>query len=100
MRPKLLMIGALAALAFGAGCRGDDEAIQKELAGIRQEVQAIRAQLSKLGGPPARARPPGPDSKKVYAVGVDGAPSVGRADAPLTVVMASEYSCPWCDKQQ
>jgi protein-disulfide isomerase len=98
MRPKFLVIGTLTALVLGAGCRGNDEAIQKELAGIRQEVQAIRAQLSKQGAP-GRARPPGPDSKKVYAVGVDGVPSVGRADAPLTVVMASEYSCPWCDKQ-
>jgi protein-disulfide isomerase len=79
--------------------RQDDPELRKELSGIRQEVQAIRAQLSKAT-PPPRARPPAPDPGKVYAVATDDAPSMGPADAPLTVVMAYEYACPWCDRQR
>jgi protein-disulfide isomerase len=79
--------------------RQDDPELRKELSGIRQEVQAIRAQLSKAA-PAPRARPPGPDPSKVYAVATDDAPSMGPADAPLTVVMAYEYACPWCDRQR
>jgi protein-disulfide isomerase len=79
--------------------RQDDPELRKELSGIRQEVQAIRAQLSKAA-PTPRARPPGPDPSKVYAVATDDAPSMGPPDAPLTVVMAYEYACPWCDRQR
>jgi len=99
MRSTLALTAVLATLT-AAGCRRDDPQLQKELAGIRQEVQAIRAQLSKQGGPaPARQRPPSPDGNKVYAVGVAGAPAIGKADAPLTLVLAYEYACPWCEKQ-
>jgi protein-disulfide isomerase len=87
-----------ALVATVAGRQGDPE-LKKELSGIRQEVQALRAQLSKAA-PAARARPPGPDPKKVYAVATDDAPSMGPADAPLTLVMAYEYACPWCDRQR
>jgi protein-disulfide isomerase len=93
-------VARLVALALVlAGCRGEDPELKKELSGIRQEVQAIRAQLSKTQ-PAPRARPPGPDPTKVYAVATDGSPSLGPADAPLTVVMAYEYACPWCDRQR
>jgi protein-disulfide isomerase len=100
MRSIFLLTVVLPTLVAAAGCRRDDAALQKELSGIRQEVQAMRAQLSKMGAAPARQRPPGPDPSKVYAVGVDGAPSSGPADAPVTLVLAYEYACPWCDKQR
>lgn len=81
------------------GCHQDNQDIKRELAGLRQDIQALRAQM---GARPmgAAARPAGPDPSKVYAVGVDGAPTVGPAEAPLTVVMAYEYACPWCNKQR
>jgi protein-disulfide isomerase len=92
---------AFAAIAAAlAGCHHDDNDIKKELAGIRQDLQGLRAQLARPGTPPARAQPPGPDPSKVYAVGVDGAPAIGPAAAPLTVVIAYEYACPWCNKQR
>ncbi len=92
---------ALAAIAAAlAGCHHDDEAIKKELAGIRQDLQGLRAQMGRPGAAPAPARPPGPDPAKVYAVGIDGAPAIGPAAAPLTVVIAYEYACPWCNRQR
>lgn len=83
------------------GCHQDNEDIRKEIAGLRQDVQSLRAQVGRAGAAPARPQPPpGPDLAKVYAVGVAGAPSTGPAAAPLTVVIAYEYLCPWCNKQR
>ena len=43
--------------------------------------------------PPAR---PVPDPSAVYRVPVDGRPSRGRADALVTIVMFSDFQCPFC----
>ena len=83
------------------GCHQDNEDIRKEIAGLRQDVQSLRAQVGRAGAAPARPpQPQGPDPAKVYAVGIAGAPSSGPAAAPLTVVIAYEYLCPWCNKQR
>lgn len=83
------------------GCHQDNEDIRKEIAGLRQDVQSLRAQVGRAAPAPARPQPPpGPDPAKVYAVGIAGAPSIGPAAAPLTVVIAYEYLCPWCNKQR
>ena len=83
------------------GCHQDNEDIRKEIAGLRQDVQSLRAQVGRAGAAPARPQQPqGPDPAKVYAVGIAGAPSTGPAAAPLTVVIAYEYLCPWCNKQR
>lgn len=82
------------------GCHQDNEDIRKEIAGLRQDVQNLRAQVGRTGAAPAHPQPQGPDPAKVYAVGIAGAPSIGPAAAPLTVVIAYEYLCPWCNKQR
>lgn len=83
------------------GCHQDNEDIRREIAGLRQDVQSLRAQVGRAGAAPARPQQPqGPDPTKVYAVGIAGAPSIGPAAAPLTVVIAYEYLCPWCNKQR
>lgn len=88
----------VAGAAALAGCHQDNQDIKRELAGLRQDIQALRAQTGKPAA--AAVRPQAPDPTKVYAVGVDGAPTVGPAEAALTVVMAYEYACPWCNKQR
>jgi len=92
---------ALVAVAAAAvpGCHQDNQDIKRELAGLRQDIQTLRAQVARPGAA-ARPQPARPDPAKVYAVAVDGEPSVGPGSAPLTVVMAYEYACPWCNKQQ
>lgn len=89
-----------AVVAALVGCHQDNEDMTKELAGLRQDVQGLRAQLARVGAPAAPQRPQGPDPAKVYAVAVEGAPAIGPATAPLTVVIAYEYACPWCNKQR
>jgi len=89
----------VAAAGMVAGCHQDNQDIKRELAGIRQDIQGLRAQITRPAAP-ARPQPPAPDPAKVYAVGVDGAPAIGPEAAPLTVVIAYEYACPWCNKQR
>ena len=39
-----------------------------------------------------------PDRAKTYAIPVDNAPSVGPADAKVTMVWAYDYACPFCER--
>src|SRR5262245_22847138 len=99
--PLFAAIAAAAAVGGVVWSRSDNRQLRQELTTIRQEVQATRAMVSKIGpsaGAP-RPRPNQPDPSKAYAVGVDGEPAVGKPDALLTVVLAYEYACPWCNKQ-
>jgi protein-disulfide isomerase len=93
MRIAFASIIAAAALV---GCRQDNQDMQRELVELKKEVQALRAQ-------PGRAqaqRPVRPDPSKVYAVAATGQPSIGPASAPVTIVIAYEYACPWCSRQR
>jgi protein-disulfide isomerase len=47
---------------------------------------------------PARPARLEPDRSKTYAVPVDNAPSLGPANAKVTMVVAHEYACPYCEK--
>jgi len=93
-----MRLTAIVAATLLAGCHQDNSEIRRELAGIRQDLQALRTQLGR-GAAPQAQRPPGPDPAKVYAVD-DRAPAVGPANAPVTVVIAYEYACPWCNKER
>lgn len=90
----------IAAALVTVACQTDTQDLQRDVTQLKKDVQAMRAQIARGGGGAAPRRPPSPDPEKVYAVGVDGAPSVGPADAPVTVVIAYEYACPWCNKQR
>jgi protein-disulfide isomerase len=96
MRSMFALVAAVAAV----GCQQDNEDLKRELAAIRQDIQGLRAQLGRGAPGAAPAQPPRPDPAKVYAVATAGAPAIGPDVAPLTVVMAYEYACPWCSRQQ
>ncbi|MBS1119696.1 MAG: oxidoreductase [Deltaproteobacteria bacterium] len=61
------------------------------------ESAAATAAVAAPPPPPPRARRE-PDRAKTYAISIANAPSEGPADAKITMVVAGEYGCPFCEK--
>jgi protein-disulfide isomerase len=104
---KLSLLLVLAASV--AGCQQDTKNLEKKVDQLAKDMSDIKDML-KAGagagagagraGQPQQQRPPRPtaDPAKTYSVNVDGAPFEGAADAPVTIVKAYEYACPFCEK--
>lgn len=73
----------------------------KQLEGIAAGMQAEAAARNQLAKPPA---PPtarsAPNALAVYAIEPGTSPSLGPADALVTIVRYSEYACPFCEKSR
>ena len=94
---KLLALIAVISI----GCTSKDPALDRRLDDLSKKLDNLDQKVSTLAAPAARARPPRrpePDPRDVYAVPVDGDPSVGPADALVTIVDGYEYACPYCEK--
>jgi protein-disulfide isomerase len=102
---SLLIVAALAL----AGCARQDEQTQKKLDLLITKVEGLDKKVSSGAlGRPAGAQLPnqgqqprrGPDPATVYAVDIAGDPFVGPADAKVTIVKASDYACPFCQRSE
>ncbi|MFQ5849330.1 MAG: thioredoxin domain-containing protein [Candidatus Binatia bacterium] len=76
-----------------AGVEEEIAKLRKELAEIKKELAEIKSILILQG--PVRARKP---SRVTAEVSVSGKPSLGREDAPVTMVEFSDYQCPFCKR--
>ncbi|WP_437531460.1 thioredoxin domain-containing protein [Sorangium sp. So ce726] len=67
-------------------------------AGVPQErVYAALSEQNKARAPaPKPPTPPAPEDTTVWKVPVDGSPIRGNPDAPVTLVMFSDFECPFC----
>ena len=104
--PASAAVGLLALLALAAGCvtRGeldDLRKVQDQLVegqkSIRTDIAGVRRALDSR--PPSQLPPPaprGPDPSKVYSFPIGDAPARGLADAWVTVVVISDFECPFC----
>jgi protein-disulfide isomerase len=92
----------LAVLAVSLeAARGTEQAqdLAREIDELSTEVATLDAKVAS-GKPAAPARRAEPDPADVYAVAVAGSPTVGAADALVTIVRAYEYACPYCEKSR
>ncbi|HEU0030665.1 MAG TPA: thioredoxin domain-containing protein [Kofleriaceae bacterium] len=74
--------------------------LEKSLDALSREVQSLKAQgLARPTYTPPTARRE-PDRSKTYSVPIAGLPSIGPADAKVTLVKNYEYACPYCEKNR
>ncbi|WP_437984159.1 thioredoxin domain-containing protein [Sorangium sp. So ce117] len=66
--------------------------------GVPQErVYAALSEQNKTRAPaPKPPTPPAPEDTTVWKVPVDGSSTRGNSDAPVTLVMFSDFECPFC----
>ena len=72
--------------------QSDMDTVKSDLAGIKKDLSEIRQLLMQR---PAQAAPPAP---AVSRVKVGDGPSLGKSDAPVTLVEFSDYQCPFCGR--
>jgi protein-disulfide isomerase len=71
------------------------EQLADKLAELNRRIDQLAAR-----NPAPRPARVEPDRAQVYAIPVDGFPSHGPADAKVTLVIARDYACPFCEKSR
>ena len=84
----IAFLAAVSTFAFADGITS------QQADAILQELRNIRALLERQQAAPAPAPQPVPQGP--VKVSLKGAPSLGKADAPVTMVEFTDYECPFC----
>jgi protein-disulfide isomerase len=94
MHPTHLTVMGSALLLLLSVTASQAEPMTKEQGdAVLNELRQIRQLLQR---PPQAQQAPKPDEPA--SVSVAGLPFLGRADAPLTMVMFTDYQCPFCSR--
>lgn len=93
-----LGLAAVSATLLLGACAQDNKEVLDKLTSIENRLKNLEAKG--IGGAPNQQRPqrPAPDASKTYAVRVDDMPYEGNAAAPVTIIKAYDYACPYCEK--
>jgi protein-disulfide isomerase len=84
--------------ALEAGGGSCNEETQKKLDYLISKVEGLEKRVAK--SPPTTADHRRPDPLAVYSIDLTGAAITGPPTAPVTIVMAYEFACPYCYRVQ
>ena len=73
--------------------RADLERVKSELEGIRAELRLLRETILQRLAQPQPGQPP---ARVVAKVAIGANPTLGKKDAPVTIIEFSDYQCPFC----
>jgi protein-disulfide isomerase len=99
MKTSLLSVTAVLALTLVApGCaqKSDIDAVQTTQKEILAKLEKIEKDIAARPAAPAAAQRPQIDPNKVYEIPVANSAVRGPKDAPVTIVMFSDFQCPFC----
>ncbi len=69
----------------------DGTRLEERLSNLAERMDALG-----LSGPKRPSAPKGPDPKREYKFNLDKAQPLGKADAPVSLVVFSNFTCPHC----
>lgn len=94
-RTYLIAMLAFAAAASGCAQKSDIEAVQTTQKEILAKLEKIEKDIAARPAAPAAQRPQ-IDPNKVYDIPVGNSAVRGPKSAPVTIVMFSDFQCPFC----
>ena len=87
MKIATLMIAALVV----AACQSDTTVLEKKIDDLNAKVDRL-IKGGAVGAANQRPQRPEPDRAKTYAVGIEGDPIIGAANAKITLIEAFDYA--------
>lgn len=88
MLKRALLFGMCVAVMHMSGCKADKK--------IYEEIEALKARVAALEKLVAPGKEEPPVQASAYVLPVENSPVLGNKDAPVDIVVFSNFECPYC----